>query len=91
MIFSKRKLVHAVCSSSPHLPSHWNAHKDKLNELGSLRFAKETGQELVDFYSSDSLSQGDVEKKAKRGRSPNARALKIYAANKITKKLQTEL
>jgi hypothetical protein len=69
----------------------WNAHKDKLNEIGSLRFAKETGQTLVDFYSSDSLSHGDIDKKIKRGRAPSARALKILSANKITSKLQEEL
>src|SRR5580700_10130650 len=69
----------------------WNAHKDRLNKLGSLRFAKETGQELVDFYSSDTLSHGDIEKKKKRGRAPNARALKILAADKMPNKLQEEL
>ena len=69
----------------------WNAHKDRLNELGSLRFAKETGQKLVDFYSSDGISHGDIEKKKKRGRAPNARALKIMAAGRIHDKLQEEL
>ena len=31
----------------------WNSQKDKINELGSARFAKETQQHLVDFYSID--------------------------------------
>jgi hypothetical protein len=66
----------------------WNAHKDRLNELGSIRFAKETSQDLVDFYSSDTLSHGNVDKKKHH---PNARALKILAADKITSKLQEEL
>ena len=31
----------------------WNSQKDRINELGSVRFAKETKQCLVDFYSLD--------------------------------------
>ena len=31
----------------------WNSQKDRINELGSARFAKETKQCLVDFYSID--------------------------------------
>jgi hypothetical protein len=31
----------------------WNSQKDRINELGSARFAKESDQQLVDFYSID--------------------------------------
>ena len=31
----------------------WNSQKDRINELGSVRFAKETNQHLIDFYSID--------------------------------------
>ena len=31
----------------------WNSQKDRINELGSTRFAKETNQHLIDFYSTD--------------------------------------
>ncbi|OSX55745.1 hypothetical protein POSPLADRAFT_1109608, partial [Postia placenta MAD-698-R-SB12] len=31
----------------------WNAYRDKINELGCARFARETGQQLVTFYSED--------------------------------------
>jgi hypothetical protein len=31
----------------------WNSQKDRINELGCARFAKETGQHLVDLYSID--------------------------------------
>jgi len=34
-----------------------NSQKDQLNKLGSLRFAKETGQKLTDFYSDDELGE----------------------------------
>jgi hypothetical protein len=43
----------------------WNAHKDKLNELGSIRFAKETDQQLMHFYSEDSLGHCNLDKKVK--------------------------
>ncbi|PBK89136.1 hypothetical protein ARMGADRAFT_1047340 [Armillaria gallica] len=33
----------------------WNIHKDEINRLSSECFAIETGQELIDFYSNDSL------------------------------------
>jgi len=31
-------------------------HKDEINHLGSIRFAKETGQSLTHFFSEDSVS-----------------------------------
>ncbi|TFK65382.1 hypothetical protein BDN72DRAFT_735896, partial [Pluteus cervinus] len=40
----------------------WNLSKDGINDLGSKRFALETGQELVDFYSEDVLYVPDLEK-----------------------------
>src|SRR6266540_3266875 len=33
-----------------------NVHKDEINAIGAQRFARETNQELVDFYSDDSVS-----------------------------------
>ena len=41
-----------------------NLHKDEINRLGAIRFAQETGQSLVDFYSDDSPcgTQSDTEK-----------------------------
>ena len=30
-----------------------HSQKDRINELGSVRFAKETNQHLIDFYSID--------------------------------------
>ncbi|KAL1736320.1 hypothetical protein EV714DRAFT_198990 [Schizophyllum commune] len=37
-----------------------NAEKDAFNELGARRFAADTGQELVSFYSSDSRAAEDT-------------------------------
>jgi hypothetical protein len=31
----------------------WNSQKDRINELGCVRFAKETNQHLADLYSTD--------------------------------------
>ena len=41
-----------------------NLHKDEMNRLGAIRFAQETSQSLVDFYSDDSPcgTQTDTEK-----------------------------
>jgi hypothetical protein len=41
-----------------------NAQKDKINEIGCRKFAEETKQELVDFYSQDTL----VDNAGSRGR-----------------------
>jgi hypothetical protein len=40
-----------------------NLHKDEINRLGAIRFARETGQSLTDFFSDDSprATQGDSE------------------------------
>ncbi len=40
----------------------WNLSKDAINDAGSKRFAIETEQELVDFYSEDVLYVPDLEK-----------------------------
>jgi hypothetical protein len=39
-----------------------NIHKDAVNDLGAEQFARDTGQELVDFYSIDRLSSKGVDK-----------------------------
>jgi hypothetical protein len=43
-----------------------NASKDKMNELGSNRFAKENNQKLTDFYSVDQIVQYEPQAKPKR-------------------------
>lgn len=45
----------------------FNAQKDKINELGTAKFAKEHGQDLTTFYSDDSVAvnAGDGERKPK--------------------------
>lgn len=41
-----------------------NLQKDEINRLGTIRFAQETGQDLVDFYSEDTtkVSPSDLDK-----------------------------
>jgi hypothetical protein len=41
-----------------------NLQKDEINRLGAIRFAQETGQDLVNFYSEDTskVSAGDLDK-----------------------------
>jgi hypothetical protein len=45
----------------------FNAQKDKINELGSVKFATEHGQDLITFSSEDSIATnaGETERKPK--------------------------
>jgi hypothetical protein len=45
----------------------WNVHKDTINEEGGCRFAQDTGQELVEFYSVDKLSASAVDRRKWKG------------------------
>lgn len=52
-----------------------NSYKDKLNEIGCIRFAQETGQQLEKFYSLDRQDGYDDEgnKVKRKRRAPRAR------------------
>lgn len=52
-----------------------NAHKDKINELGCKKIAEETGQELVDFFSNDCVTDnaGSDERRPKGARKKEGR------------------
>ncbi|KAF8167002.1 hypothetical protein K438DRAFT_1476124, partial [Mycena galopus ATCC 62051] len=51
----------------------WNSQKDKVNDLGCVKFATETGQELTHFYAEDTLADntGKNERKARGDRAKN--------------------
>src|ERR1700683_2627242 len=64
-----------------------NAQKDRINELGSVRFAAETGQTLTDFYSIDRFgSPPDAAEKRSRGR--KSKASGKHVSNEISPTLQ---
>src|ERR1700692_3500762 len=64
-----------------------NAQKDRINELGSVRFAAETGQTLTDFYSIDRFgSSPDAAEKQSRGR--KSKASGKHVSNEISPTLQ---
>ncbi len=68
----------------------WNIHKDEINRLGSERFAIETGQELIDFYSNDLLkhtTKNDNGDDTTKFRSKN----KLVGLQRITDELQSVL
>jgi hypothetical protein len=70
----------------------WNSQKDRINELGCHRFARQTKQQLTEFYSIDKLSVPDLERKyAENSKPPNARAKHIYMSGTIFPSLQKEL
>ena len=56
--------------------------KDEINHLGALRFAQESNQNLVDFYSIDTLPSENV-KDASRGRKQR---VKQKARRELTKR-----
>lgn len=62
----------------------WNSHKDKLNQLGSERFASETKQKLTHFYSIDSLGKcHDPAVQKKRGRRKKTTSVKQHKISPI--------
>jgi len=64
-----------------------NAQKDRINELGSVQFAAETGQTLTDFYSIDRFgSPPDVAEKRSRGR--KSKTSGKHMSNEISSTLQ---
>jgi hypothetical protein len=56
-----------------------NAQKDEINKLGCQKFAQHTGQQLVDFYSEDSLKQSQDLQKDKRHGKTKKRLIKLNA------------
>ena len=57
-----------------------NIHKDEINAVGAERFARETGQELVNFYSDDSISSrncGSERQTVKKGRKKGVKISEI--------------
>src|SRR6202789_1101107 len=64
-----------------------SAQKDRINELGSVCFAAETGQTLTDFYSIDRFgSPPDAAEKKTKGR--KSKASGKYVSNEISSALQ---
>jgi hypothetical protein len=85
------------CSEQPKLSSKefrnvsiitaLNAQKDRINELGSVWFAAETGQTLTHFYSIDRFgSPPDAAEKRPRGR--KSKASGKHVSNEISSSLQ---
>lgn len=63
-----------------------NRDKDQINASNSARFAAETGQDLVDFYSWDDLKSSEAKRRDPRKRN------RVYAfCNKLSKQLQVKL
>jgi hypothetical protein len=63
-----------------------NVHKDEINRIGSLRYGIETSQDLVDFFSEDTVSGSDDigEKKSRK-------APKSHVIIKMTDQIQEAL
>lgn len=68
----------------------WNSQKDRINDIGSKRFASDSGQRLITFYSVDSLTSDENSQSGKGNR--NSRSIKAAHVRKgMTKELQEVL
>ncbi len=68
-----------------------NAFRDKINELGSKRFAQENNQEMVDFYSIDQLVTHEYKlnkSKTNRYKKSQSRTTKIKKRISINSRIQ---
>jgi hypothetical protein len=68
----------------------WNAHKDQINKLGSLRFARETNPNLTTFYSKDQWAKDDDSNRSRR-KINNYKRKPIRKSNTLNPGLQKEL
>ena len=64
-----------------------NSQKDQINESSSIRFAKETGQELTHFYSIDKIGNSDLKRKKRGIEAPK----KIFTKNNIPSDIKQTL
>ena len=64
-----------------------NTQKDQINDSASIRFARETGQELTHFYSIDKLGNADLVRKKRGSRASK----KTSASIDIPTDVQTNL
>ena len=64
----------------------FNAQKDKINAMGTMRFSNETGQELCDFYSIYLLNgKSEARKKKRKGKGSRPRKQR-YELNEFVRK-----
>jgi hypothetical protein len=70
-----------------------NAQKDKINQLGTVRFAAKNNQTLTEFYSVDRWKDPDRRKKNNRSRGPSPKYLPnpVVKDNVLKPKLQRVL
>jgi hypothetical protein len=64
-----------------------NTQKDQINESCSIRFARETGQELIHFYSIDKLGNAGLERKKRGSRAPKKNSACVNIPDNIQKTL----
>jgi hypothetical protein len=73
------------------VPLQWNSQKDRINELGSVQFAKETNQHLIEFYSIDKwVIYEDIPEKV-TGRKQRKRVEATASSTNITQADQEKL
>ncbi|EIW62915.1 uncharacterized protein TRAVEDRAFT_113842, partial [Trametes versicolor FP-101664 SS1] len=63
-----RPKLNQPCFRNVSIITAWNTHRDKINELGCERFARQNGQPLTTFYSVDKLSANGDDNATKKQR-----------------------
>ena len=64
-----------------------NTQKDQINELCSIRFARDTGQQLTHFFSVDCLGNTELERKRRRSRASKKISANVHIPIDIQKTL----
>ena len=54
-----------------------NSQKDEINHLGCIKFAQETEQELIDFFSDDALKSTDYISHPTKHKKPKTKVTKL--------------
>ncbi len=62
-----------------------NIHRDRINELGSKRFALDSGQNLESFYSKDTWPMGAKGSSSKKIKTSGTYISKGHKDNQVTK------
>ena len=70
-----RPSINQECFNNVSIITALNVHKDEINRLGSLRFATETCQDLIDFYSEDSVGSGHDKGSRKGGQKAKSKSV----------------
>ena len=80
-----------VMFNSVSISTSCNKYRDKINEVGSLRVATASGQEVKDFYSIDTLTEKSVKRLLNISTKRRLKIFQVMNNNMIRDKTQKKL